>query len=210
MAQIPRDLGPLGTLPNNNRGQIPGPLKISIGEVIDALRWTNPITFPDKLWQTITGVEPDLLFAAEQIIRASATKIVIPAGHIQALKRFANANPDDGKILNNALAQDPSYYRGGWLLSVNSAAEAITFGNSIFFRQVVPAMNTYVHEMVHIDQYNRVGRNIFIMSYFGLSPATMLWRVINHHPVNAMNSSPHEKAAYQLEGRFSVWIANNP
>lgn len=210
MAQIPRGLGALGTLPNNNQGQIPGLLKISIGDVIDALRWTNPVTFSGKLLQTATGVEPNLFFVAEQIIRALATKIVIPTGHVQALKRFANANPDDGKILKNALAQDPSYYKGGWLLNVNGAAEAMTFGNSIFFSQVVPAVSTYVHEMVHIDQYDRAGRTAFLTSYFGLSLATIIWRVIHGHAINVMSSSPHEKAAYQLEGRFSAWIAKNP
>jgi hypothetical protein len=36
----------------------------------------------------------------------------------------------DGRILLNALDQDPSFYKGGWLLDAQSDAEAITFGNS--------------------------------------------------------------------------------
>ncbi|HRW66698.1 MAG TPA: hypothetical protein P5032_13335 [Candidatus Competibacter sp.] len=212
MAQTIRSQRMLGTLPNNNQGQIPGQLRfdISLGDVIDALRWTNPVTFSGKLLQTTVGVEPNLFFVAEQIIRASATRITIPIGHILTLKRYANANPGDGKILNNALAQEPSYYRDGWLLSVNGTADAMTFGNSIFFRQAVPSVDTYIHEMVHIDQYDRAGRTAFLTSYFGLSLATIIWRVIRGHAINAMSSSPHEKAAYGLERRFSTWITKNP
>lgn len=210
MIQTIRDPRTLGALPNNSRGQTPNLSRISLGDVIDALRWTNPVTFSGKLLQTTIGVEPNLFFVAEQIIRASATSIRIPSGHVRALTRFANANPGDGKILNNALAQDPSYYRGGWLLSVNGAADAITFGNSIFFSQAVPSVDTYVHEMVHIDQYDRAGRTAFLTSYFGLSLATIIWRVIQGHAINVMSSSPHEKAAYQLQDRFKSWIAQNP
>jgi hypothetical protein len=179
-------------------------------DVVSFYEWTNPLTFSSKLLQTATGVEPNLWFAAEQAVRASATKITVPPEHVANLKRYANAVPDDGEILNDALAQDPSYYEGGWLLSVQGGAEAITFGNSIFFRQSPPDVATYVHEMVHIHQYDKVGRGPFLASYFGLSLATILWRLVRGVPVNIMQSSPHEVAAYQLEKRFGMWLANNP
>ena len=209
MAQINRRTGIPGIMPNNNHGQIPVPLNISFGEVIDALRWTNPVTFSGKLLQTTLGVEPNLFFVAEQVIRASATRIIIPFRHTDALRRFADANREDGKILKNALAQEPSYFTGGWLLGVNGGADAITFGNSIFFSEAVPSVETYVHEMVHIDQYDRAGRTAFLTSYFGLSLATIIWRAINRVPIKVMNSSPHEEAAYALEARFKTWIAQN-
>ena len=71
-------------------------------------------------------------------------------------------------------------------------------------------MDTYVHEMVHIHQYHKLGRSAFLASYFGLSFATILWRLLRGKAINVMNSSPHEKAAYQLERRFSAWIATHP
>ena len=37
-------------------------------------------------------------------------------------------------MLLNALDQDPSFYKGGWLLGVQGDAEAITFGDSVFFK----------------------------------------------------------------------------
>src|SRR5215213_1944109 len=125
-------------------------------DVVDAVEWTNPLTFGGKLVHKVIGVEPNLWSVAEQAVRASATKITIPQGHIDALKRYAQANKADGRILLNALDQDPSFYKGGWLLDMQGDAEAITFGNSIFFSSSPPTTRTFVHEMVHIDQYDRI------------------------------------------------------
>ncbi|MBK8182618.1 MAG: hypothetical protein IPK63_06790 [Candidatus Competibacteraceae bacterium] len=194
MALVVGDPRTPGALPNKNPGQIPDLLRFGLGDIIDAI--------PAK--------QSTLLLIAEEIICASATKIMIPSGHIDALKRFANANAEDGKILKNALAQDPSYYRDGLLLGGNGAAAAITFGNSIFFRSAIPDLGTYIHEMVHIHQYARVGPFAFLTSYFQLSMATIIWRAINGRALNPMSSSSHEKQAYQLEARFNSWIAQNP
>ncbi len=153
MTQGFRVPGPLGTSLYNIGNRMPGPLGISAEDVISVLRWTNPLTFSGKLWQSVTGVEVNLWSAAEQTARISADKIAIPPGHVQKLTRYADAIPDDGMILKNALEQDPSFYKGGWLISVNGAADAITFGNSIFFSKAPPDEDTYVHEMVHIHQY---------------------------------------------------------
>jgi hypothetical protein len=56
--------------------------------------------------------------------------------------------------------------------------------------------------MVHIDQYDRLGRSAFLASYFGLSLATIIKRAIAGDPIEVMNSSPHEREAYELEKRF--------
>lgn len=173
-------------------------------DVVDAYEWVNPVTAPGKLVHKLTGVEPSLWTLAEQGVRASATKISIPQSHIDALKRYADANDADGRILLNALDQDPSFYKGGWLLGMQDDAEAITFGNSIFFRSSPPSARTFVHEMVHIDQYARLGRATFLESYFGLSLVTIIKRAIAREPLNVMMSSPHEKEAYALERRFAA------
>jgi hypothetical protein len=173
-------------------------------DVVDAYEWVNPLTVSGKLVQKVTGVEPSLWTLAEQAVRASATKITIPQSHIDALKRYAAAHDDDGRILLNALDQDPSYYKGGWLLDMQGDAEAITFGNSIFFGASPPSARTFVHEMVHIDQYARLGRTAFLESYFGSSLLTIIKRAIAHEPINVMMSSPHEREAYALESRFAA------
>jgi hypothetical protein len=171
-------------------------------DVVDAIEWTNPLTFSGKVLHKVTGVEPNLWMLAEQAVRASATKITMPQGHIDALKKYARSNPDDGRLLLNALDQDPSFYKGGWLLDAQGDAEAITFGNSIFFNASPPSTRTFIHEMVHIDQYDRLGRSAFLASYFGLSLATIIKRAIAGEPIEVMQSSPHEREAYALEKRF--------
>jgi hypothetical protein len=173
-------------------------------DVVDGYEWLNPLTAPGKVMNKVIGVEPSVWMLAEQAVRASATKITIPQSHIDALKRYANAHDDDGRILLNALDQDPSFYQGGWLLDAQEDAEAITFGNSIFFRSSPPSARTFVHEMVHIDQYARLGRATFLESYFGLSLVTIIKRAIAREPINVMMSSPHEQEAYALERRFAA------
>ena len=173
-------------------------------DAVDFLQWTNPLTAGNKALRQFTGVELNTWALAEQAVRASATKISIPELYVDELRKYAAANPADGKILLNALAQAPSHYRGGLLLAAQKDAEAITFGNSIFYGED-PSLATFIHEMVHINQYHVLGRKAFVLSYFGLSLATIIKRVLQGKPVEAMKSSPHEAQAYELEGRFKKW-----
>ncbi len=137
----------------------------------------------------------------------SASKISIPEGHVTTLKEYARYNPADGEKLLNALNQGPSHYTGGLLLGGNKKAAAITFGNSVFYGEA-PDEGTFVHEMVHVNQYHKLGRKAFVLSYFGLSIATIAWRAIRGQPIEFMESSPHEAEAYNLEKRFAAWFAS--
>jgi len=177
-------------------------------DVVDFVQWTNPLTAGSKAIRHFTGVELNLWEAAEMAVRASATKISIPSTWADKLKAYAAFNPDDGKKLLDALDMGPSHYQGGLLLGGNKDAAAITFGNSIFYG--TPDVDTYVHEMVHIHQYHTLGRTAFLVSYFGLSLATIIKRVLAGQPVDVMKSSPHEQEAYHLEARFKAWRASNP
>jgi hypothetical protein len=209
MLQHRRSSGSLGSSPPSAPGQKPVTLGITLGDVMGALRWTNPVTFSGKLLQTVTGVEPDSFFLAEQIIQESATEIDLTYGHYNALNRYSQANPSDGRILRNALAQEPSYFIGGLLVGANSDADAITFGNSIFF-SAHPDYSTFIHEMVHIDQYDRAGRIGFLTTYYGLTLATVIKRALSSQPLNVMKSNRYETEAYALEERFKAWFAANP
>ena len=195
----------LHSLPNS-----PGIQRVSLPDVIDFLEWTNPLTFSTKAFYKLTGVELNLFQAAELTLRKSATKITMPNAYIAELARYARANPADGEILTSALAQSPSYYQGGWLLSVNGEASAITFGNSIFFRQAPPRVDTFIHEMVHINQYRKVGRVAFVETYFGMTFLTVLWRVVHGQPVDWMKDNPYEGDAYAMENRFNAWVSKHP
>ena len=184
--------------------------RIGWDDVIDAVQWTNPLTLGQKALRTVTGVELNTWAAAEQAIRASASRISIPATHYTTAGRYAAANPEDGAILRDAIDVGPKHYSGGWLLKANEGAEAITFGNSVFYDRSAPTEETFVHELVHINQYRKLGRAAFVKSYFGASLATIIKRAIAGQPIEADRSSPHEEAAYRLEARFKDWRGKNP
>jgi hypothetical protein len=58
--------------------------------------------------------------------------------------------------------------------------------------------------------WRATGRSAFLGSYFGSSLVTILYRLVAGQPVDVMKSSPHERAAYQLEERFAAWHALHP
>jgi hypothetical protein len=182
--------------------------RISFDDVIGAAEWLNPITFSEKALRTITGVETNPFILAEQAVRASASRITIPATYFATANRFIAARPDDGAVIRTALNQEPKHYQGGWLLDAQGGAGAITFGNSVFYKDSPPSEATFIHELVHISQYYKLGRSAFLVSYFGLSLATIIKRAIAGQPIEAMKSSPHERDAYALELRFKDWQKN--
>ena len=61
--------------------------------------------------------------------------------------------------------------------------------------------------MVHVGQYGLLGPTVFLVSYFGLSLATIVKRLLAREPLDPMSSSPHERQAYDLEGRFEIGSA---
>jgi len=184
--------------------------RLDIWDVVDVLQWTNPLTFSQKLLRRTTGLEVNLPILVEQTVKLSASRISVPLTYFGKIGEYAAHAASDGAILMNALDQGPNYYQGGWLLGVQSAAEAITFGNSIFFNDDPPTLETFVHELVHINQYDRLGRDAFLTSYFGLSLAVLFGQIVSRQPVDVMKSSPHEAEAYALEKRFAAWHAAHP
>jgi hypothetical protein len=138
-----------------------------------------------------------------------ATRIPIPSRYRTKLLQYAAAAPLDGAMLLPGLLRDPWYYRGGWILDVQTNANAMTLDDYVFVDGDLD-IGTYVHEMVHVTQYAALGRTRFLVSYFGLSAATIAKRFIMREPINMMRSSPHENQAYDLEQRFLAWLAANP
>lgn len=184
--------------------------RIDFDDVIGAAQWLNPVTFGQKAIRTVTGVDLDPFVVAEQAVRASASRISIPLTYFATAGRYAASNPADGAVILDAINQGPKHYKGGLLLKIQGGAAAITFGNSIFYDRSEPTESTFIHELVHIHQYHELGRTAFLTSYFGLSLATIIKRAIAGEPIEAMDSSPHERDAYKLEQRFKSWRAANP
>jgi hypothetical protein len=139
---------------------------------------------------------------------ASSSAIEVPARYPQKVREYALDNPADGVFLLAGMGRSPGYRSGGWILDVQTGAKAMTLDANVFVRGDLD-IGTYAHEMVHVAQYT-AGATAFLVSYFGLSAATIAWRFINREPLNMMRSSPHEEQAYNIESRFMSWLASHP
>jgi hypothetical protein len=135
---------------------------------------------------------------------AGASYISVPASYPAALNSYAAANGADGAKLTAGLGNSPSYYSGGWILDVQTGAKAMTLGSAVFVNGSLD-VDTYVHEMVHVNQYATLGPSAFLVSYFGLSGIEIGRRLLKHLPLDPMSSSPQESEAYAIEGRFRSW-----
>ncbi|MGH3135180.1 MAG: hypothetical protein ACRDPV_01635 [Gaiellaceae bacterium] len=175
----------------------------AVGRMIQ--RW-SPL--PDWM-PTITDPLAGVFEGVIQTNRAMATRIPIPPHYVTKLFEYARANPLDGAMLLPGYFRDPWYYNGGWILDVQTNAKAMTLDDYVFVDGDLD-IGTYIHEMVHVTQYAALGRTRFLVSYFGLSAATIAKRFIMREPINMMRSSPHENQAYDLEQRFLTWYAANP
>jgi hypothetical protein len=140
---------------------------------------------------------------------AVASKINVPASYPAQLNSYAAANGDDGATLTAGLANSPDYYTGGWILDVQTGAKAITLGSAVFVNGSLD-VDTYVHEMVHVNQYAMLGPTAFLVSYFGLSAMEIARRLVRRLPLDPMSSSPQEAQAYAIEGRFRTWRRAQP
>lgn len=157
---------------------------------------------------TITDPFAGVFEAAMQSNRAMAEPITINPYFRQKLLEYSAAHPADGLMLLPALARRPRFFTGGWILDVQTGAKAMTLDTYIFVRGQLD-LKTYIHELVHVTQYATVGRTGFLVSYFGLSAATIAKRFVMREPLNMMESSPHETQAYDLADRFMAWWGNN-
>jgi hypothetical protein len=136
---------------------------------------------------------------------ASSTVIAVPGSYRSCLLEYGRARPADGAVLMLGFVRWPTYHAGGWILKVQTGAEAMTLDRDVFVNAPLH-IDTYVHEMVHVGQYNILGSTAFLVSYFGLSAATIAERFLTRRPLNVFDSSPHERQAYELETRFRDWL----
>ncbi|GMV48559.1 MAG: hypothetical protein NBKEAIPA_03383 [Nitrospirae bacterium] len=139
---------------------------------------------------------------------AVAAAISVPGNWHSTVLEYAVANPLDGAILIPALGRLASFWRGGWIMSLQPGAAAMTLDDDVFVSGNL-SLSTFVHELVHVLQYTILGKVAFLESYFGLSGATIAYRWATGQPLNVMRSSPHEEQAYNLQARFNSWYAAN-
>lgn len=140
-------------------------------------------------------------------IASSSGLIVPPANWLSLIGEFTLAHPMDGLLLALALTNFPVFHQGGLILDLQPAASAMTMDHDVFVRGRL-SLATCVHELVHVGQYDVLGVSAFLVSYFGMSAATIAAGWATGTPVNPMRSSPHESQAYDLEARFVAWYAS--
>ncbi len=143
--------------------------------------------------------------AVNHVSILTSSGIIVPPAHwIAAVARFATTDLIDGYMLVRALANVPFFHRGGLILEFQPGAAAMTLDHDVFVDGTL-TLKTFVHELTHVTQYDMLGIDAFLASYFGMSAATIAYRWATGAPTNPMHSSPHENQAYELASRFETW-----
>jgi hypothetical protein len=133
--------------------------------------------------------------------RAWADPIEVPEGYETQVREYAAANPQDGEILLRALKRDPRFHRGGWIMKLQPRAGAMTLDTDVFLvRDLTP--RRYVHELVHVSQYEQLGAVPFVEQYFASSVREILRRMVRRQPLDLLTASHLENDAYAIERRF--------
>jgi hypothetical protein len=142
--------------------------------------------------------------------KAAAKKLSAPSYFDQKLLEYSKYSIRDGAFLLGGYLRCPSFYEGGLILKANPKAGAITLDKSVFCAKGNFNIDTYVHELVHVAQYKLTGIIVFLQTYFGIAAATIFYRWARGIPINEMRANPHENQAYEIEKRFSKWLALHP
>ncbi len=148
--------------------------------------------------------------AFEEVVasnRHAARECEVPPSYVASVKAYATVAPEDGKILLAALARKPRFYVGGWILDIQSGAEAMTLDHDVFCVKD-PSVDTFVHELVHVKQYKDVGPLKFLANYFGQVGWEALKALVNREEMDPFTASSYEKEGYALEQRFKFWREN--
>lgn len=172
-----------------------------LGTGINALRdmydVENLLHAPDAVYRIFKAVNHVSILTSSGII-------LPPLDWIGAVASYAATDLTDGYMLARALKNVPIFHRGGLILTFQPGASAMTLDHDVFVDGDL-SLKTFVHELTHVTQYDVLGIDLFLASYFGMSAATIAYRWATGAPTNPMRSSPHENQAYDLASRFEAW-----
>jgi hypothetical protein len=135
---------------------------------------------------------------------ATSTSASVPTSYIKYALEYSLANKADGLILATAIARPPIFRYGGWILNTVDPL-AMTLDRYVFCKKPLK-LDTYVHELVHVQQCKLLGRTGFLVSYFGMTAADIAYHWLTRTKMKESTSSPHEFQAYKLEERFEAWL----
>lgn len=121
------------------------------------------------------------------------------------IEAYARYNTADGAKIQAGRSRSPRWHHNGLILTLQPHAAAMTLGADIFVRSGHWNEWTYVHELVHVAQYN-AGKIPFLISYFGLAAKEIVKRGLTGKRIEPLTASPYETEAYAIEKRFLEWL----
>ncbi len=151
----------------------------------------------------------DGLFAAYKKACVKSARLIRPDEEWETALDEYLADPEVGASDKEWIAagrsRNPRYYEGGKVLKLQPAAGAMTLDDCVFVRPGEWTAGIYVHEMVHVGQYGRMGPARFLAAYFGSSAVEITRRLVGGRPVAVMTSSRLESDAYRIGNRFAAY-----
>ena len=138
--------------------------------------------------------------------RATSTPLSVPPEFHNQLVDFASESLEEDLVLLKALDRVPNFHTGGAILELQPDASAMTLDRDVFVRGTLDAA-TYVHEMVHVAQYGKLGPLRFLELYFGETGGRLALHLLYDLPFDPFRASVLERQAYAIERRFVRWQA---
>ncbi len=128
----------------------------------------------------------------------------VPAWDVD-IEAYTRYNSADGAKIQAGRSHSPRWHQNGLILAIRSGAAAMTLGADIFVRSGHWNELIYVHELVHVAQYD-TGKATFLISYFGLAAKEIAKRLVTGKRLDPLTASPYEMEAYGIEKRFLEWL----
>jgi RHS repeat-associated protein len=144
-----------------------------------------------------------------------SVEIKIPDLWRKVIAAYARENPTYGAVLLDALRRNPVFLRSGKLPNyVNKDAGAITVDKTVYVDAPVwLTISLFVHELVHVSQYGRLGKAAFLTQYATESAGRWMRSKTNkgvdyetQKPFDIDKSNSLEDQAYHIGSHFKMWL----
>jgi hypothetical protein len=89
-------------------------------------------------------------------------------------------------------------------MKLQPRAGAMTLDSDVFLVKDL-TLRRYVHELVHVAQYEALGTVPFVEQYFSSSAREVLRRMARRQPLDPITASRLENDAYAIDRRFVEW-----
>jgi hypothetical protein len=145
----------------------------------------------------------------DKVVSASIASSTGPLAPVAAwdtdIEAYSRYNATDGAKIQAGRSRSPRWHQDGLILTIQRGAAAMTLGTDIFVRSGHWNEWTYVHELVHVAQYN-AGEVPFVISYLSSAVKEIAKRVLTGKPIDPLTASPYEEEAYGVQNRFMEWL----